>query len=179
MSIDQEIITAYNDGMEDYAFNLIIRHYSTRLYTHIRKLVPSHEDCDDILQNTFIKVWKYLPEFRSESSLFTWIYRIATNEALTFLKRERLRNIISLGCKEAEVASRIESDHYFNGNQAQLKLHKAVASLPPKQRIVFSLKYFEELKYEEIAEITGGSIGSLKASYHIAYTKILNLLEKE
>lgn len=176
---DKEILQLYQiEGKEDYAFNLIIRKYSERLYRHIIKMVNSHDDADDILQNTFIKVWRYLPDFREDSKLFTWLYRIATNETLTFLKKESIKKFFFISSSENTSNLSYGSDPFFNGDQIQLKLQKAIRKLPPKQRAVFNLKYFEELKYEEIVEILGGTVGSLKASYHIAHTKIEQFLKE-
>lgn len=176
---DKEILQLYQiEGKEDYAFNLIIRKYSERLYRHIIKMVNCHDDADDILQNTFIKVWRYLPDFREDSKLFTWLYRIATNETLTFLKKESIKKFFFLSSSENTSNLSYGSDPFFNGDQIQLKLQKAIRKLPPKQRAVFNLKYFEELKYEEIVEILGGTVGSLKASYHIAHTKIEQFLKE-
>lgn len=175
---DKDILEIYHqEGKKEYAFNLIVRKYSERLYWHIRKLVNSHEETNDLLQNTLIKVWKHLPDFREESKLFTWLYRIATNETLTFLRKEQLRNTFSLTDNEAMVSNKLESDPYFRGDKIVMELHKAIRKLPPKQRTVFNMKYFDEMKYEEIAEVLGGSVGSLKASYHHAYTKIQKSLE--
>lgn len=156
-------------------FNRMVSEYSEKLYWHVRSIVNCHEDADDIIQNVFLKVWRGLPLFRGESGEFTWLWRIATNEALNFLRKEKLRSIF----RDMDEASRISSDPYFNGDEAELKLQTAIASLPAKQRAVFCMRYYEELPYEQIAEITGTSTGALKASYHIAQEKIkekLNLL---
>lgn len=165
---DSEIIDLYNEGESLQAFNLIVRKYRERLYWHVRRMAISHQDTDDILQNSFIKIWTGLPSFREESRLFTWIYRIVTNEALTFLKRQRLRTLIplSIECRQ------LEADEYFNGSQVQKALLKAISKLPPKQRTVFGMRYFEEMKYEEMSQILDTSVGALKASYHHAYEKI-------
>ena len=177
---DKDILKLFNEeDNKHYAFNLLVNIYSERLYWHIRKLTSNHEDTNDILQNVFIKAWNALPKFREDSSLFTWLYRIATNESLSFLKKERLINFFSISDHSTYINNKIESDEYFDGDEIQLKLKKAINALPPKQRVVFNLKYFDELKYEEIADILGGSIGSLKASYHHAYIKIQKLLKEE
>lgn len=173
MTMDEaEILRLYNEGKRDYAFNLIMRSYSEPLYRHIRKMVGDHDDTDDLLQNTFIKAWRYLPDFREESRLYTWLYRIATNEAITFLKRERVRSIFRTGQTDLLTISKLEADPYFSGTEVEMNLQRSVRKLPPKQRAVFILKYFEDLKYEEIAQILGGTVGSLKASYHHACLKI-------
>lgn len=176
---DKEILDIYREGgKEDYAFNLIVRKYSERLYWHIRKLVNDHDEANDLVQNTLVKAWRYLPDFREEAKLYTWLHRIATNETLTFMRKEKLRNVFSLTDYESVLSNKLEADPYFNGDSIQKELFKAIRKLPPKQRIVFNLKYFEEMKYEEISEILGGSVGSLKASYHHAYLKIQASLEK-
>lgn len=176
---DKDILDIYREGgKEEYAFNLIVRKYSERLYYHIRKMVGDHEQANDLLQNTFVKVWRFLPDFREESKLFTWIYRIATNEAISFLKRERMRYTFSLTDYETVLAERLEADPYFNGDNITKELYKAIGKLPPKQKVVFNMRYFEDMKYEDMADILGGSVGSLKASYHHAFSKIQKSLEE-
>jgi RNA polymerase sigma-70 factor (ECF subfamily) len=134
--------------------------------------VCSHEDTDDLLQEIFIKIWAALPSFRGEAQLFTWLYRIATNETLNFLRKQKVRASLRFQSLDAELERRIDEDPYFNGSEAQRLLSKAIAKLPEKQRIVFSLRYYEDMSYENISEITGTSVGALKASYHIAYEKL-------
>lgn len=176
---DKDLLALYKEeGKGQYAFNLIVSKYSERLYWHIRKMVASHDDTNDLLQNTFIKAWKALPEFREESRLFTWLYRIATNEVLTFLKRKQVRSFLSLTDYSKKLENVLESDVYFNGDATQKALHKAILKLPEKQRIVFNLRYFDEMKYEEISEILGTSVGALKASYHHASQKIQDSLQE-
>ncbi len=176
---DTEILKAYReDGRQEYAFNLLVRKYSERLYWHIRKLTSSHDDANDLLQTTFIKVWKSLPKFREESKLYTWLYRIATNETLTFLKKKRFSSVISLSSYDMIMENKLRSDKSFNGDRLQYALHKAIIKLPDKQRAVFNLRYFQEMKYEEISEIMNTSVGALKASYHHAYKKIKTELEE-
>jgi len=175
-------VTDYNDKelmgffrkpeSREYAFNLIVRKYQQRIYWHIRKLLIDHNDTDDTLQNTFIKVWTGLENFREDASLYTWLYRIATNEALTFLNNKKRRFMLPLIDVEKQLASTLENDTYFNGDELQLKLQKAVLTLPEKQRLVFNMKYFDEMKYEEMAEILETSVGALKASFHHAVKKI-------
>jgi len=148
------------------------------LYWHIRKIVFDHEDADDVLQNTYIKVFKNIKNFRGESKLFSWMYRIANNEALTFIKQKSRKLGLSLNEYNEKQVSQLEADVYFEGDAIALKLQLAVANLPEKQRLVFNLKYYEELKYEEISEILETSIGGLKASYHHAVKKIKNELEQ-
>ncbi len=176
----RDILDIYEQpGEQEHAFNLIIREYSERLYLSIRRMVRCHEDADDILQNTYIKVWNALPVFRGDSSLYTWIYKIAINETLSFLKKEKLRSMFSMTGHEETIDNTREGESFLDGNELSLKLHKAVMKLPPKQRTVFTMKYFDEMKYEDIADILGGTTGSLKASYHHAYTKITESLRKE
>ncbi|MGE0088885.1 MAG: RNA polymerase sigma factor [Bacteroidales bacterium] len=170
---DKELLILFRDvERKNFAFNLIIRKYQQKLYWHIRKIVIRHDDTDDILQNTFIKVWKGLDGFREDSKLYTWLYRIATNESLTFLKQQKTKYLLPIADYENQLKETLESDVSFNGDEIQLKLQKAILELPEKQRIVFNMKYFDEIKYEEMAEILGTSVGALKASYHHAVKKI-------
>ena len=166
------------DKRED-AFTRIIRKYQERLYWHIRKIVIVHDDADDVIQNTFIKAWSGLENFREASQLYTWLYRIATNEALSFLKQKRGKLIFSLHDLENHLIKSLEEDVYFNGDEIQMKLQKAILTLPEKQRIVFNMKYFDEMKYEEMAEILETSVGALKASYHHAVKKIEKILSRD
>ena len=175
---DSEILELFNAGERDRAFNLLVRKYSERLYWHIRNMVQVHEDADDVLQNTWLKVWDALDTFRQESQLYTWLYRIATNESVTFLKKAHLKATLSLTGYEHLIAGRLHADAHFNGDKMQLALQKAIATLPPKQKAVFTLRYFQELKYEEIAEILEISVGSLKTSYHYAAQKVEDFLKK-
>jgi RNA polymerase sigma-70 factor (ECF subfamily) len=161
---------------KEEAFNLIVRKYQEKLYWHIRKILLDHNDSDDTLQNTFIKVWGALENFREDASLYTWLYRIATNEALTFLNSRKRRFLLPLVDVEKQLANTIENDPYFNGDELQLTLQKALLTLPEKQRIVFNMKYFDEMKYEAMAEILETSVGALKASYHHAVKKIENYI---
>ena len=153
-------------------FNQIVKEYSERVYWHVRRFVNSHEDADDLVQDIFLKIWTALPSFRGEAQLFTWLHRIATNETLNYLRKQKVRASLRFQSLDAEMERRIDEDPYFNGTEAQRLLTKAIARLPEKQRIVFSLRYYEEMKYEDIAAITGTSVGALKASYHIAYEKL-------
>lgn len=161
-----------NPKMQNEAFQKLLLIYQKPLYNHIRNIVLNHDDTDDVLQNTFIKVFKNLKNFKGESKLFSWIYRIATNEALTFLNQKAKKNGITSETLQNKVIDNLQSDIYFDGDEIQLKLLKAITTLPEKQQLVFKMKYFEELKYEEISEIIGTSVGALKASYHIAVKKI-------
>lgn len=176
---DSDIIKAYKDGRHEEAFRQIVENYSERLYWHVRRFLCCHEDTDDLLQDIFIKIWTALPTFRGDSKLFTWIYRIATNEVLNSLRKNRVRAVFKSGNPEDDFLKKIDEDPYFNGDHLQRELQKAIQRLPEKQRIVFSLRYFDELKYEEIAAITGTSEGALKASYHHAYGKIKKTLEEK
>jgi RNA polymerase sigma factor (sigma-70 family) len=170
---DKELMTIFRKAEKrEYAFNLIVNKYQKKLYWHLRKLLIDHEDTDDTLQNTFIKVWAALDSFREDSSLYTWLYRIATNEALSFLNNKKRRFWLPLVDVEKQLANNLENDEYFNGDELQLKLQKAILTLPEKQRVVFNLKYFEEMKYEEMAEVLETSVGALKASYHHAVKKV-------
>jgi len=160
----------------EQVFNNIVREYSERLYWHVRRMVNSHEDADDLLQEIFLKIWTALPSFRGEAQLYTWVWRIATNETLNHLRRERVRATLRMQSIDAEMERRIQADPFFNGTAAQRELMKGLARLPEKQRQVFVMRWWDELSYEEISAITGTSVGALKASYHIAQEKLkLNL----
>ena len=174
---DTEIKKLCRNGDYELAFKAIVESYSERLYWHVRRLLCSHEDTNDLLQDIFIKIWTAMPSFRGDSQLYTWLYRIATNETLNRLRKLRRENAISLDAVGEILATRIDEDPYFNGTALQRELHKAIQKLPEKQRLVFNLRYFDEMKYEDIAEITGTSTGALKASYHHAYNKIKEALE--
>ena len=161
-------------------FNRIVKEYSERLYWHVRRMVGSHEDADDLLQEIFLKIWTALPSFRGEAQLYTWVWRIATNETLNHLRKEKVRAALRFASADELVAQKIEGDPYFNGTAAQRELWKSVARLPEKQRQVFVMRWWDELSYEEISAITGTSVGALKASCHIAQEKIkLNLSDAE
>lgn len=154
------------------AFGELVKLYQQPLYWHIRKMVLSHDNANDILQNTFMKAWLALDSFRGESKLSTWLFRIAVNESLTFLSNQREKLNVSVDELQDTLANHLESDPYFSGDEMQLKFQKAILSLPEKQRLVFNMKYFDELKYEEMEQILGTSVGALKASYHYAVKKI-------
>ena len=154
------------------AFETLVETYSEPLYWQIRRMVQDHEDTNDLLQNTFIKAWSSLENFRGDAKLSTWLYKIAINESLTFLARERKRNHLSLDDQENVLANTIQADEYFDGDNAQALLRMAIATLPEKQRLVFNMKYFDEMKYEDMSAILGTSVGALKASYHLATKKI-------
>ena len=176
---DKELLKLFRDSnTKNYAFNLIVKKYQEKVYWQVRKIIIDHDDTDDVLQNTFIKVWNGLENFREASGLFTWLYRIATNEALTFLKQKKRRYFLPLVDVQKQLADTLETDEYFNGDEVQLKLQKAILTLPEKQRLVFNMKYFDDMKYEEMSEILKTSVGALKASYHHAVRKIEKYLTK-
>ncbi len=173
MTNDQQIIESLkNPASKEAAFRLLISTYKERIYWHVRKILLNHDDTDDVLQNTFIKVWNGLDTFRGESSIFTWLYRIATNESITFLNQRKRRMISELSDETEYLLENLESDEYFDGDEWQKLLQKAIAQLPEKQRLVFNMKYFDEIKYEDMSEILETSVGALKASYHHAVRKI-------
>lgn len=156
-------------------FAVLVKQYSEKLYWKVRRIVLSHEDANDVLQNVFIKVWSNLQNFQGKSSLSTWLYRIAINESLDFLRKQKLADKVSAD-EDVSVASRLMSDEYFDGDEVQARLQEAVARLPEVQRMVFNLKYFEEMKYSEMSQILNTSEGALKASYHLAVKKITEYL---
>ena len=170
---DQEILAKFADPAARHgAFNQLVRKYQTKVYWHIRKMVIDHADADDLTQDVFVKVWKHLENFRQDASLYTWIYRIATNECLRFLTSKRRRFFLPLNDVGAELAAKIEADPGLAGDEIELRLQKAILKLPDKQRLVFNLRYYDEMPYEQMAAITGTSVGALKASYHHAAKKI-------
>lgn len=168
----------YKAGQQERAFKEIVDSYSERLYWHVRRFLCSHEDTDDLLQEIFLKIWTALPSFRGESQLFTWLYRIATNEALNFLNKQKVRSALQFESLSSKLEEKIDEDPWFNGDVMQRMLMKAIQRLPEKQRLVFVMRWFEELPYEELSEILGTSIGALKASYHFATEKLKSFLEK-
>ena len=168
MATDREILELYREGGREEAFRLLVRSYQERLYWHIRRMVLDADDADDCLQNTFLKAWRSLENFRGDAQLYTWLYRIATNETLSFLSRQQTRGEYA----GLEAADRLPSDPWFDGDQVQTALHQAIAKLPPKQKAVFLLRYFEEMPYEKIAQVLETSEGALKASYHHDYGKV-------
>lgn len=166
------------ESTQKKGFEMIVAEYSEQLYWQIRRMVLSHDDANDILQNTFIKAWVNIDYFRAEAKLSTWLYRIALNECLTFLNKQRATNTVDIDDPEIMVDQKLESDPYFSGDHIELLLQKALLSLPEKQRLVFNLKYYQEMKYEEMSDILGTSVGALKASYHHAVKKIEKFLEE-
>jgi RNA polymerase sigma-70 factor (ECF subfamily) len=176
---DQEILELFADEQRrNYVFNLLVRQFQKRLYWHIRKIVLDHDDADDILQNVFIKAYHGLDKFRGESKILTWLYRIATNESISFLNSKKKRFLIPIADVENQLSKNLEADNYFSGDHIQMKLQQAILTLPEKQRLVFNMKYFEEMKYEDMSEILGTSVGALKASYHHAVKKIEDFFKR-
>ncbi len=175
-------VEAKSNGSENdksKSFSDIVRTYQERLYWHIRQMVLVHDDANDVLQNTFMKAWKGLDNFRGDSQISTWLYRIATNETLTFLTQKRMRNILSMDEAEDMLLQNMQADTFFDGDEAQLKLQKAILTLPEKQRLVFNMRFYEEMPYEEMSNILGTSVGALKASYHHASKKVEDFLKQE
>jgi RNA polymerase sigma-70 factor (ECF subfamily) len=161
---------------QNKAFEMLINTYKERLYWHIRRIVLNHDDADDVLQNTFIKVYRNIDGFKGNSKLYSWMYRIATNESLTFLQAKSTKLGVSSEELQHKLVVNLKSDVYFEGDEIQLKLQEAIATLPEKQKLVFNMKYFQEMKYEEISEILETTVGGLKASYHLAVKKIESFL---
>lgn len=166
-------------SVQKKAFEQVVNYYSEKLYWQIRKMVLSHEDANDLLQNTFIKAWMNIELFRGDAKLSTWLYKIAVNESITFLNKQRNQNQMSIDDANVHLVEKLETDPYFDGDAAQLKLQKAIITLPEKQRAVFNMRYFDELPYDEISEIMGTSVGALKASYHHAVKKVEDFLSKD
>jgi RNA polymerase sigma-70 factor (ECF subfamily) len=170
---DIELVELFRDAdKKHFAFNLLVRKYQEKVYYFVRRLVIDHNDTDDVVQNVFIKVWNNLGSFREDSKLFTWLYRIAVNESLSFLKSKRLLSYLSLASPEAMMVKSLHSDPYFDGQEIQKRLREAIIRLPKKQQLVFNMRYYDDLSYDEISEIVGTSVGALKASYHFAVKKI-------
>ncbi|GLB52294.1 DNA-directed RNA polymerase sigma-70 factor [Neptunitalea chrysea] len=176
---DLFIAALQNKETQNRAFQQLVSQYKERLYWHIRRIVLDHDDADDVLQNTFLKIYRNIDSFKGESALFSWMYRIATNESLSFLKQKaRKANITDKEMQESKIQN-LQADVYFEGSDIQLKLQAAIAKLPEKQRLVFNMKYFEELKYEEMSQILDTSVGALKSSYHHAVKKLEEYLTKD
>ncbi|WP_164108795.1 MULTISPECIES: RNA polymerase sigma factor [Sphingobacterium] len=171
---DAQIISMFADERtREAAFSHLLKKYQQKIYWHVRRMVIDHDDADDVTQDIFIKVWRNLEKFREDSQLYTWLYRIATNECITFLNKKKQKYNISLDEDSSSYLSETLADtSYFNGDKAQMKLQQALLTLPEKQRLVFNMKYFEDLKYDEISQILGTSVGALKASYHLAVKKV-------
>jgi len=171
---DAQIISMFADERtRDAAFSQLLKKYQQKIYWHVRRMVINHDDADDVVQDIFVKVWKNLEKFREDSQLYTWLYRIASNECITFLNKKKLKYNVSLNDESTSyLAETLADGQYFNGDKAQMKLQQALLTLPEKQKLVFNMKYFEDMKYEEISQILGTSVGALKASYHLAVKKI-------
>lgn len=168
-----------DEGTRHYGFNLLLKTYQERVYWHVRKMVIDHDDADDLTQEIFVKIWKNLDKFRGDAQLFTWIYRIATNECLTFLKKKKRWSFLRFTDVQHELSSKVDHGDLMSGDEIQLKLQKALTKLPDKQRLVFNMRYYEEMPFNQIAEITGTSVGALKASYHLAVKKIEDFLSHD
>ena len=168
-----------NPKTQNEAFQKLLLDYQRPLYNHIRNIVLNHDDADDVLQNTFVKVFQYLKSFKGDSKLFSWMYRIATNESITFINQKAKRSGLTSEILQQKLVENLEADSHFEGDEIALKLQKAIATLPEKQQLVFKMKYFEEIKYEAMSEILGTSVGALKASYHHAVKKIEIFMTKD
>lgn len=177
---DTELLAKIRDpDSRNYGFNLLVRKYQEKVYWTVRKMVVDHEDANDITQEVFIKVWKNLNKFRADAQLFTWVYRIATNECLNFLNKKKRRFFIPWRDVEGELSEMLDNSPFIEGDDIQKKLHKALLTLPDKQRLVFNMKYFDDMNYKQISDITQTSVGSLKASYHHAVKKIERFLNSD
>jgi RNA polymerase sigma-70 factor (ECF subfamily) len=170
---DTELLLLFRDpATKERAYTALIRKYQEKLYWHIRRMVVDHDDANDVLQNVFIRVWKGLENFREDSQLYTWLYRIATNECLTFLEQQKRKSVVPLDDVEAGLSNKVRADQHFDANKLEWKLQLAIQQLPEKQRVVFSLRYYDEMPYEEMSRVLETSEGALKASYHHAVKKI-------
>ncbi len=174
---DEEILGSFaKPETKEKAFSMLVQTYQERLYWHIRRMVVSHDDADDVLQNTFVKVWRNLANFQGNSKLYTWLYRIATNESLTFLNKKKRTSSTPLETDDYDLGATLTSDPYFDGDEIQIRLQEAIETLPAKQKQVFLLRYYDEMKYDEMSEVLDTSVGALKASYHHAVKKIEKFL---
>lgn len=173
------VISLQSETHREAAFSELVSQYKERLYWHIRKIVLDHDDADDVLQNTFIKIFRNIGAFKGDSKLYTWMYRIATNEALTFINKRAKRANVSVEEVKNHAIDNLKSDVYFDGAEIQLKLQRAIATLPPRQQLIFNMKYFDDITYEDLSEILDTSVGGLKSSYHIASQKIKSFLESD
>lgn len=176
---DSTLLTLFkDDDTREAAFTALVKKYQEKLYWHIRRLVVGHDDSNDILQHVFIKMWNNLGDFRGESSLYTWLYRIATNEMLTWLAKEKKRRSLPLDAEEGLLEEKLQAQSGFDANKLEWKLQQAIQALPEKQRIVFSLRYYDELPYEQMADVLNTSVGALKASYHHAVKKVESFIKE-
>lgn len=176
---DEIVVRLRDPDRQREAFGQVVTMYGEKLYWQIRKMVLDHDDANDLLQNTFLKAWTNIDYFRGDAKLSTWLYKIAINECITFLNRQRTLNNISIDDTDVFLLERLKGDEYFDGDAAQLKLQEAILTLPEKQRAVFNMKYFDDMKYEEMSEIFGTSVGALKASYHHAVKKVEEFLTQD
>lgn len=175
---ERELVTALQTEAEkETAFRELVTQYKERLYWQIRNMVLDHDDADDVLQNTFIKIFRNINSFKGDSKLHTWMYRIAANESITFLNKKAKRNNVSIENVKDNALRKLESDVYFEGDEIQLQFQKAIATLPERQRLIFTMKYFEDHTYEELADILEVTVGGLKSSYHIAVKKITEFIK--
>lgn len=173
MTDDREILDLIaNPGSREKGFTMMVKKYQRRLYWHLRRMLIDHDDTDDVLQNTLLNAWRALPDFRHDSQLFTWLYRIATNEALSFIKKSRRQDLIAYENGGQELSMLVDTSPHVSGDEISMKLQKAILMLPARQRLVFNMKYFDEMKYTDISEVLGTSVGALKTSYHLAVKKI-------
>lgn len=175
---DIDILSLFQqEDNKEKAFSLLVQKYQERLYWHIRRMVIHHDDANDVIQNVFIKVWKYLGDFRQDAGLYTWLYRIATNESITFLQQKNKKSALSMSDKENYFENTLRSEKGFDANKIEWKLQLAIQSLPEKQKAVFNLRYYDEMPYEEMSKVLDTSVGALKASYHHAAKKIEDFLK--
>lgn len=170
---DEQILEAIaNPVRREQAFRWLLQKYQERLYWHIRRIVTDHEDAHDVVQNTLIKVYRNISKFKGDSKLYTWLYRIATNESITFINKKKKQQAISIDESEAHLSNTLKADPFFDGDAALVKLKAAIAALPEKQQLVFNMRYYDEMTYNDISKVLGTSVGALKASFHHAAKKI-------
>lgn len=180
MHDDEQLIEQLRDPQRcRKAFNEVIKIYTEPLYWQIRKMVIDHDDANDVLQNTFLKAWSSIEHFRGDAKLSTWLYKIAINESITFINKEKQRNNVSLDDDDSFLINSLASDEWFDGDDLRLELQKAINSLPEKQRLIFNMRYFDDMKYEDMSQILGTSVGALKASYHLAVKKIEQIISSD
>ncbi|RKD15039.1 RNA polymerase subunit sigma [Pelobium manganitolerans] len=174
---DSDILKKFEDEQtRNEAFSLLLKKYQQKVYWHIRRMVLNHDDADDLTQDVFIKVWRNLSSFRQDSQLYTWLYRIASNECITFLNKKKAKQQVSLDDLSEQLTSNLNEENYFSGDAIQKKLQQALLTLPEKQKLVFNMKYYDDMKFQEISDVLGTSVGALKASYHLAVKKIEQFL---
>lgn len=177
---DKEILDKFkNPATKEAGFRLLMQKYQEKLYWHVRRMVVNHEDANDVCQNMFVKIWKNLAKFRADSKLYTWLYRIATNESLTFINKRKKRDSAPLATDEYDLSAQLKADPYFDGDEIQIKLQGAIDTLPPKQKQVFLMRYYDGLKYDDMSAVLETSVGALKASYHHAVKKIEKYLKED